>query len=170
MLMKVRSIFCGTVAGAAFVLSGCSFHGGPGAASGMLPATHALADSILPDAKTLRISGTYQGSAEWQEGTKEDSASLKMTIRQHGKKISGAFDLSKNGQSRDLSIKGSITSKSANEVKIKFDILDPHGRTAQAQATITGKSLSGEGNVPGSSSKPSVYVKFSAKKKTKHKH
>lgn len=165
--MRARSIFAATVS-VALMLTGCAFHTGTGTAAGMLPALSAAADAIGPEAK-LKISGKYKGSAKWEEGTKEQSASLTMTIKQHGKSISGSFDLTKGSHHSDLSIKGRVTSKAAKKATLKLDLIDSKGRSAQATATITGKSIAGTGNVPASGSNPSVSITFDGKRKAKHK-
>ena len=163
--MKVRSGFALAVASAIFT-SGSPYQPVPNG-SDATPVIPSYAASST--AAKLKISGTYKGSAQWQEGSNQFSASLRMTIRQHGKKISGVFVLTEGSKVNDLSIDGNVTSESGKKATLRFELVNGKGRSAQASATIDGKNLKGVGNVPGSSSKPSVYITFSAKKKAKHK-
>jgi hypothetical protein len=167
-MMKRRWIYQAALVLCAAVAAGCATPGGlPGTATPNSVHQPSGPASVAPEA--FKIAGTYSGSIKWTEGSKSNSASLKATIKVHGKEITGPFDISKNGKTDKLSISGKITSKTKKSARLSFDIDDSKGRYAVATATITGTKLSGKATVPASGSKPSVSITFEAAKKKKHK-
>jgi hypothetical protein len=107
---------------------------------------------------TFNVSGTYDGGLRWTEKGKSYSASLKLTLAQAGRKISGYFEISRNGKTVDLSLEGTVKIKGKKKAALAFTVYDSKGADAKATATVKGANLSGKATAG------KARISFSAKK------
>jgi hypothetical protein len=152
--MRGRSLFGVAI----LALAGCSGQSGiPSVGSGPVLAP---AVSLEPNAK-FNVSGAYDGSMHWSDNGKSYSASLKVTLTQHGNKLTGSFEASGQGKSLSGSLDGTAKIEGKKKAGLAFTIYLPKSHTADATATVSGKKLTGKAQAG------STVVSFSAKKAKK---
>lgn len=135
-----------------------TWHTGPAAAPLRMSAVE-----LDPQSKKGGINGTYVGTYVESDSSGSASGDLTMTVKKKRKTVSGEFDVTQGSHTHDLSYSGTVKG-GKKHAKLTFVVSNPDGRDAYFTATIKGNALSGNGEVPATSSEPEVFIAIQATK------
>jgi hypothetical protein len=156
-----RPSFRAALALIAIALAGCGREASVPTAGNAPPSVIIGVRSAAPD---VSVTGTYDGSVTEVEGSHSRSGGVVIAIKQKGTKISGTFDITfSSGHDYDLTLSGSVTSKTKKGAKLAITLTYSNGETAKGAAALAGKKLSGKATAQAKSG--TATITFDARKK-----
>ena len=162
-LRSARTVF---VACYALVLGGCAASVGGAVSPTAVPAGALPAQSSqVRDGAAAAVKGrtsNYAGTVEQVEGSMQRSGTLKIVLMRSGTKISGTFAVTFGSKTSTLDFSGTAKGK-----QMTFTIENKSGCNADAHATIKGRHLNGNAEVPPCNSQPTVEITFATVRQKK---